>query len=237
MTLQLKYEGKAKKLFVSPQPGTVIIQFKDSVTAGNAAKRAELSGKGALASAISIKLSELVSSHNVPTHFIKKLDERSFLAHEVAIIPLEIVVRNNAAGSIVKRLGLIRGQVFQPALLEFFFKSDALGDPLIGETHIETLQLATPAELAQIKQLALKANQILESYFCSMGLNLIDMKFEFGRDKSNPSKILLADEISPDTMRLWDATTQESLDKDVFREDKGDLLVAYRRVAQRMGLL
>ncbi len=235
--MQLRYEGKAKKLFDGPTPGIVIIQFKDSVTAGNAAKKAEIAGKGSLASAISIKLLELVSAQGVPTHFVKKIDEKSFLARDVEIIPLEVVVRNSAAGSIVKRLGLTRGQVFAPALLEFFYKSDILGDPLIGETHIEALKLATLAEITQIKQLALKANQALKDYFRTLGLQLIDMKFEFGRAQQNPHEIVLADEISPDTMRLWDAKTNESLDKDVFREDKGDLLTAYRAVAQRMGLL
>jgi phosphoribosylaminoimidazole-succinocarboxamide synthase len=235
--MQLLYEGKAKKLFDSPESGMVVIQFKDSVTAGNAAKRAEISGKGALASAISIKLLELVSRSGVSTHFVRKLDATSFLARQVQIIPLEVVVRNWAAGSIVKRLGLKRGRVFEPALVEFFLKSDALGDPLLAEAHIRALGLATADEVERIKELALKANTVLKGYFDSLGLRLIDMKFEFGRARHQPNTILLADEISPDTMRLWDARTGESLDKDVFREDKGDLLTAYRAVAQRMGLL
>ncbi|MBI3460287.1 phosphoribosylaminoimidazolesuccinocarboxamide synthase [Candidatus Acetothermia bacterium] len=235
--MQLLYEGKAKKLLSSPEPGMVVVQFKDSVTAGNAAKKAEISGKGALASAISIKLLELVSAKGVPTHFVKKMDERSFLARQVEIIPLEIVVRNWAAGSIVKRLGLERGKIFEPPLVEFFYKSDSLGDPLIGESHIQALGLATPEEVERIKQLASKANSVLKEYFLAKHLKLIDLKFEFGRARKNHKEILLADEISPDTMRLWDDQTNESLDKDVFREDKGDLLTAYRAVAQRMGLI
>lgn len=232
--MQLLYEGKAKRLFKGPQAGTVIIQFKDSVTAGNAAKRAEISGKGALASAISTKLLELVSAEGVPTHLVKVLDKQSFLARQVEIIPLEVVVRHWAAGSIVKRLGLERGQAFEPPLVEFFFKSDPLGDPLIGESHIAALKLAKTAEIEEIKRLALQASAALKDYFTSIGLKLIDMKFEFGRAGG---KILLADEISPDTMRLWDERTGDSLDKDVFREDKGDLLTTYRQVARRMGLL
>ena len=235
--MQLLYEGKAKRLFTSAEPGMVIVQFKDSVTAGNAAKRAEILGKGALASAISIKLLELVSAKGVPTHFVKKMDEKSFLARQVEIIPLEVVVRNGAVGSIVKRLGLERGKIFEPPLVEFFYKSDSLGDPLIGESHIQALELATLAEVEKIKQLALRANSVLKEYFSSIHLRLIDMKFEFGRARQNHQEILLADEISPDTMRLWDVQTNESLDKDVFREDKGDLLTAYRAVAQRMGLI
>jgi phosphoribosylaminoimidazole-succinocarboxamide synthase len=231
--MQLLYEGKAKKLFKGPQAGTVIVRFKDSVTAGNAAKRAEISGKGALAGAISTKLLELVNAKGVPTHLVKVLDKQSFLARQVEIIPLEVVVRNWAAGSIVKRLGLERGRAFEPPLVEFFYKSDTLGDPLIGESHIAALKLAKPAEVEEIKRLALQANAALKDYFAIISLKLIDMKFEFGRAAR---KILLADEISPDTMRLWDAQTGDSLDKDVFREDKGDLLTTYREVARRMGL-
>jgi phosphoribosylaminoimidazole-succinocarboxamide synthase len=239
--VQLLYEGKAKKMLAGPQPDTVIVFFKDSVTAGNAAKRAEIPGKGALAATISIKLFELLAANGAPSHYIKRLDAQSFLAKKVQIIPLEVVVRNWAAGSIVKRLGLERGQVFRPPLVEFFYKSDPLGDPLICESHALALGLATENELAQLKEQALHANSILKEYFASRGLKLIDMKFEFGRTPKAPhgsrrGRTVLADEISPDTMRLWDAQTNESLDKDVFREDKGDLLVTYREVARRMGL-
>ncbi len=228
------YDGKAKTLFPGPDPNTVIVFFKDTVTAGDGVKRDAIPGKGALAAQISCKLFELL--HNaVPSHYIKQRDERSFLAKRVQIIPLEVVVRNVAAGSIVKRLGLTRGQVFDPPLLELFYKSDALHDPLICEAHALALRLATPHELSQIKDYALQANAILKEYFLGVGLKLIDMKFEFG--KTPDGEILLADEISPDTMRLWDARTNESLDKDVFREDKGDLLTVYREVARRMGIL
>lgn len=235
--MQLLYEGKAKKMLAGPQPDTVIVFFKDSVTAGNAAKRAEIPGKGALAAHISVKLFELLAANGVRSHYLKRLDAQSFLAKQVQIIPLEVVVRNWAAGSIVKRLGLERGKAFQPPLVEFFYKSDPLGDPLICESHALAMGLATENEIAQLKEQALHANSILKDYFASLGLKLIDMKFEFGRPAgAKHTAPLMADEISPDTMRLWDAQTNESLDKDVFREDKGDLLVTYKEVARRMGL-
>ncbi len=248
--MRLLYDGKAKQLFTGPQPYTVIISFKDSVTAGNAAKRAEFPNKGALCNAISTKLFALLAAQKVRSHFIARLDEHQFLARQVEIIPLEVVVRNRATGSIVKRLGLERGRPFQPPLLEFFYKSDTLGDPLICEAHARTLDIATVQEIAAIKAAALQANAILKEYFADLKLDLIDMKFEFGRCLTPPvpspstgrvregsGEVLLADELSPDTMRLWDAATGESLDKDVFREDKGDLLTAYREVARRMGVL
>lgn len=230
--MQPLYDGKAKTLFPGPDPHTVVVFFKDTVTAGDGAKRATIPGKGALAAQISIKLFELLP---VPSHYIRKLDEQSFLARKVHIIPLEVVVRNFAAGSIVKRLGLARGRPFDPPLVELFYKSDALHDPLICDVHALSLGLVTPAELARLKDYALQASRALTDYFASVGLRLVDMKFEFGRTPDG--KILLADEISPDTMRLWDARTNESLDKDVFREDKGDLLAVYRELARRMGIL
>lgn len=231
--MQPLYEGKAKQLFPGPQPDTVIVFFKDSVTAGDGKKRATISGKGELAAQISIKLFELLKE-TVPSHYIRQLDARSFLANRVEIVPLEVVVRNLAAGSIVKRLGLSRGQPFQPPLVEFFYKSDPLGDPLICPTHIRAMGIATDEEISQMADCALRANALLREYFAGLGLVLVDMKFEFGRTPLG--ELLLADEISPDTMRLWDARTNESLDKDVFREDKGDLLITYREVARRMGL-
>ncbi|MFN4218987.1 MAG: phosphoribosylaminoimidazolesuccinocarboxamide synthase [Candidatus Bipolaricaulia bacterium] len=231
--MQILYDGKAKTLYPGPDPQTVIVFFKDSVTAGDGKKRASIPGKGALAAQISVKLFELLKG-KVPSHYLKQLDKQSFLAHRVQIIPLEVVVRNCAAGSIVKRLGLTRGQPFTPPLLELFYKSDALHDPPICDAHALALNITTQKELAQIKHQALHANAILTDYFASLGLKLVDMKFEFGRTPDG--EILLADEISPDTMRLWDAHTNESLDKDVFREDTGDLLEVYREVARRMGL-
>ncbi len=233
--MQLLYEGKAKKILAGTLPNTVIVFFKDSVTAGNGTKRDSIPGKGALTAQISIKLFELLTSHHLPSHYLKQLDDHSFLAKKVQIIPLEVVVRNSAAGSITKRLGLERGKTFQPPLLELFYKSDALHDPLICETHALALSLATAEELATIKTYALQANSILQDYFAQRALKLIDIKFEFG--KTPQGEILLADEISPDTMRLWDAHSNQSLDKDVFREDKGDLLTAYREVARRMDIL
>ncbi len=232
--MQMLYDGKAKTLFAGTLPDTVVIFFKDTVTAGDGTKRDSIPGKGALAAQISIRLFELLAEHSLPSHYIRKLDQQSFLAQKVQIIPLEVVVRNLAAGSIVKRLGLERGQVFSPPLVEFFYKSDALHDPLLCEAHIDSLKLASHDELKKMKDYALRANAILTDYYKQIGLQLVDMKFEFGRTPQG--EILLADEISPDTMRLWDAQTNESLDKDVFREDKGDLLHVYRAVAQRMGI-
>jgi phosphoribosylaminoimidazole-succinocarboxamide synthase len=263
--MQLLYQGKAKQILATQDPHTIIVRFTDTVTAGNGKKRESIPGKGALAAQISIKLFELLSTQNIPTHYIRPLDQQSFLAKKVQIIPLEVVVRTCAAGSIVKRLGLARGHIFTPPLVELFYKSDALHDPLICDAHALALHLATAEELAHIKELARKAAALLTDYFAQRNLKLVDMKFEFGRDltpqppfppsppaplpsegegsagvrglgKGEGSRILLADEISPDTMRLWDAHTNESLDKDVFREDKGDLLATYREVARRMGL-
>ncbi|MCS6903189.1 MAG: phosphoribosylaminoimidazolesuccinocarboxamide synthase [Candidatus Bipolaricaulota bacterium] len=233
--MTLLYDGKAKTLFAGPHPQTVIVAFKDTATAGNAQKRATFPGKGTLCNAISCKLFEHLAAHGLPSHYIRKLTEQSFLAHKVQIIPLEVVVRNRATGSLTKRLGIPRGQPLQPPLVEFFYKSDPLGDPLLCESHIFALELATQNELREIQEQALQANKMLREYFAELQLLLIDMKFEFG--KTPNGQILLADEISPDTLRLWDAQTKESLDKDVFREEKGDLLTAYREVARRMGLL
>jgi phosphoribosylaminoimidazole-succinocarboxamide synthase len=237
--MQLLYQGKAKQILATQDPHTIIVRFTDTVTAGNGKKRESIPGKGALAAQISIKLFELLSTQNIPTHYIRPLDQQSFLAKKVQIIPLEVVVRTCAAGSIVKRLGLARGHIFTPPLVELFYKSDALHDPLICDAHALALHLATAEELAHIKELARKAAALLTDYFAQRNLKLVDMKFEFGRVGEGPgegSRILLADEISPDTMRLWDAHTNESLDKDVFREDKGDLLATYREVARRMGV-
>jgi len=231
--MQLLYQGKAKQIFSGPDSHTIIVRFTDTVTAGNGKKRESIPGKGALAAQISIKLFELLTGV-VPSHYLKKLDKQSFLAKKVQIIPLEVVVRNCAAGSIVKRLGLARGHIFTPPLVELFYKSDALHDPLICDAHALALNLTTAEELTHIKELARRSAALLTEYFAQLQLKLVDMKFEFGR--TDEGEMLLADEISPDTMRLWDARTNESLDKDVFREDKGDLLATYREVARRMGL-
>jgi phosphoribosylaminoimidazole-succinocarboxamide synthase len=231
---QLLYQGKAKQLLATPDPQTIIVRFTDTVTALNGKKRATIPGKGALAAQISMRLFELLSTQNIPTHYIRQLDQQSFLAHKVQIIPLEVVVRHYATGSITKRLGIPKGRAFQPPLVEFFYKSDELGDPPLCEAHIYALGLATPHELAQIVSLAQRAAALLSDYVAQRDLKLVDIKFEFGRTAAGA--LLLADEISPDTMRLWDARTNESLDKDVFREDKGDLLRAYQEVARRLNL-
>jgi len=231
--MKLLYEGKAKKIF-EEERGYVLF-FKDSVTAGDGAKREEIEGKGEIAAKISAKLFTLLEEGGVRTHFISTISKREIVVHPLKMFPLEIVVRNIAAGSITKRLGIARGTSFSPPLLEFYLKSDVLHDPLICESHIPLLKLASETQLEKIKQYSLKANRIISHFFSRLGFVLVDIKFEYGT--SREGDILLGDELSPDVMRIWDRKTHESYDKDVFREGKGDLLEAYKEVAKRMGIL
>ena len=232
--MKIVYEGKAKYLAEGPKPGTLLMVFKDTVTAGDGAKRAELPGKGSLCKGISSVLFLHLHEHGIPTHYLGETEE-GLLVRQVRIIPLEVVVRNLATGSIVRRLGLEKGKPFSPPLFELFYKNDALHDPFICEDHAVMLGLATKEEIARLRELALKANQVLYDFFAGRGFTLVDIKFEFGYDPDG--NLVLADEISPDTFRLWKTGTQESYDKDVFREDKGDLIAAYRAVAQAIGAL
>ncbi|MGE0627821.1 MAG: phosphoribosylaminoimidazolesuccinocarboxamide synthase [Hyphomicrobiaceae bacterium] len=232
------YEGKAKVLYEGPEPGTLIQHFKDDATAFNAKKHALIEGKGALNNRISeyifVKLGEI----GVPTHFIRRLNMREQLIREVEIIPLEVVVRNVAAGSLSARLGLDEGAALPRSIIEYYYKNDTLGDPMVSEEHVTAFGWATPQELDEIMSLALRINDFLVGLFLGIGIRLVDFKVEFGRLWENDTmRIVLADEISPDCCRLWDITSGDKLDKDRFRRDLGGVLEAYQEVARRLGVL
>jgi len=232
--MKLLYEGKAKRLYRGSEIGTLVMEFLDRATAFNGKKMAKPQGKGRLNAEISSILFELLKKGGIKTHYIRKIDEKRILVKKLKMFPLEVVVRNIATGSIVRRLGIEKGKAFSPPLVEFFLKDDSLGDPLICESHIFSLGIASPSEIEHIKRESLRINEILKIYFEKRGLNLVDMKLEFGRDSEE--NILLGDEITPDTMRLWDIKTGESYDKDVFREDKGDIILVYESLLKRMEL-
>ncbi len=232
------YEGKAKVLYEGPEPGTLVQHFKDDATAFNAEKRAVIDGKGVLNNRISEYVFTRLNEIGVPTHFIRRLNMREQLIREVEIIPLEVVVRNIAAGSIAKRLGLEEGTPLPRSIVEFYYKDDKLGDPMVCEEHITAFGWATPAEIDDMMALALRVNDFLTGLFLGIGIKLVDFKIEFGRLYENDhERIVLADEISPDSCRLWDAQTNEKLDKDRFRRDMGGLIDAYQEVARRLGIL
>lgn len=227
-------EGKAKVLFETSEPDRFLIQyFKDDATAFNALKKANIQGKGVVNNTVSTWIFQYLEKRGVPTHFVEKLSEREMLVRRVEIIPVEVVIRNRAAGSILKRLGLEKGQAFATPLIEFFYKLDSLGDPLIGETHILQFGWATKAELEEITALSFQVNTELKELFDRAGLELIDFKLEFGRENGT-GRVLLADEFSPDGCRLWDHATGESKDKDRFRQDLGGVQEAYLEVEQRL---
>ncbi len=232
------YEGKAKILYEGPEPGTLIQHFKDDATAFNAEKHELFEGKGVLNNRISelifVKLGEI----GVPTHFIRRLNMREQLIREVEIVPIEVVVRNIAAGSLSKRLGLEEGSALPRSIIEFYYKDDKLGDPMVSEEHITAFAWAAPQEIDEMMQLALRVNDFLVGLFLGIGIRLVDFKVEFGRHWENDMmRIVLADEISPDSCRLWDVNTNEKLDKDRFRQDLGGMLEAYQEVARRLGIL
>jgi phosphoribosylaminoimidazole-succinocarboxamide synthase len=232
------YEGKAKILYEGPEPGTLIQHFKDDATAFNNKKRAQIEGKGV----INNRISELIFTHlaeiGVGTHFIRRLNMREQLIREVEIIPLEVVVRNFAAGSIAQRLGLEEGTALPRSIIEFYYKNDELGDPLVTEEHITAFGWSNPQEVDELMATALRINDFLCGLFLGVGIRLADFKIEFGRQWENEQfRILLADEISPDSCRLWDLETNEKLDKDRFRRDMGGVLEAYQEVARRLGVL
>ncbi len=232
------YEGKAKILYEGPEPGTLIQYFKDDATAFNAEKRGTISGKGVLNNRISEHVFTLLGHIGVPTHFIRRLNMREQLIRQVEIVPIEVVVRNVAAGSISKRLGLEEGTPLPRTLIEFYYKDDALGDPLISEEHIACFGWCSQDELHDIQDLAIRVNDFLSGMFAGVGIRLVDFKMEFGRIWDGDwSRIILADEISPDGCRLWDMETNEKLDKDRFRRDLGGESEAYQEVARRLGLL
>ena len=232
------YEGKAKVLYEGPEPGTLIQHFKDDATAFNNKKHALIEGKGVLNNRISeyifLKLGEI----GVPTHFVRRLNMREQLIREVEIIPLEVVVRNVAAGSLATRLGIEEGKQLPRSLIEFYYKSDELGDPMVAEEHVTAFGWATPPEIDEMMQLALRINDFLVGLFLGIGIRLVDFKIEFGRQWENEQmRVVLADEISPDCCRLWDVVTSDKLDTDRFRRDLGGVLEAYQEVARRLGVL
>lgn len=232
------YEGKAKVLYEGPEPGTLIQHFKDDATAFNAQKKDTIDGKGVLNNRISEYIFTRLNEIGIPTHFIRSLNMREQLVREVEIIPVEVVVRNIAAGSICKRMGLEEGTPLPRSIIEFFYKKDELNDPMISEEHITAFGWATPQEIDDMMALTLRINDYLTGLFYGVGIKLIDFKVEFGRlFEGDQMRILLADEISPDNCRLWDVATNEKLDKDRFRQDLGGMVDAYQEVARRLGIL
>ncbi|MCK5745175.1 MAG: phosphoribosylaminoimidazolesuccinocarboxamide synthase [Oricola sp.] len=232
------YEGKAKILFEGPEPGTIIQYFKDDATAFNNQKRAVLEGKGVLNNRISEFIMTGLERIGVPTHFIKRLNMREQLVRHVEIVPLEVVVRNYAAGSLVKRLGIEEGSALPRSIIEFYFKNDELRDPIVSEEHITAFNWANPQEIDDMMALALRVNDFLSGLFAGVGIKLVDFKIEFGRQyEGDMMRLIVADEISPDSCRLWDIETGHIMDKDRFRKDLGDVTDAYREVARRLGVL
>ena len=225
------YEGKAKKVFATQDPDYVIVSYKDDATALNGLKRGTISGKGEVNNRVSNILFSYLEKNGVPTHVVKELSPRETAVKRVSIVPVEVVVRNVAAGSLAKRLGIPEGTVLKKTVLEFYYKDDALGDPLINCSHIYALDIATKAEMDRISELALKVDKLLSEYFAPAGVRLIDYKLEFGRFHD---QIILADEISPDTCRFWDDKTGEKLDKDRFRRDLGGEAEAYAELMRRV---
>jgi phosphoribosylaminoimidazole-succinocarboxamide synthase len=231
------YEGKAKILFKGPEAGTLIQYFKDDATAFNAQKKAVLEGKGALNNLISAHLFPALGALGIPHHFIERISAREQLIKQVEIVPIEVIIRNVAAGSICSRLGLTEGEPMPKTLIEFCLKDDSLGDPVIAAEHIDALGLATPFEMDEIVEMSLRINDFLSGVFIAIGVKLIDFKLEFGRlETENGIQIVLADEISPDNCRLWDRDTHEKMDKDRFRRDLGGLVDGYSEIARRLGL-
>ena len=232
------YEGKAKILFEGPEPGTLIQYFKDDATAFNNKKHALIEGKGVLNNRISEFVMKGLEGIGVPTHFLRRLNMREQLVRHVEIIPLEVVVRNVAAGSIVKRLGQEEGASLPRSIIEFYYKNDQLGDPIVSEEHITAFNWANPQEIDDMMSLALRINDYLSGLFSAVGIRLVDFKVEFGRlYEGDLVRLVVADEISPDSCRLWDIETGTILDKDRFRKDLGGVTDAYQDVARRLGVL
>jgi phosphoribosylaminoimidazole-succinocarboxamide synthase len=232
------YEGKAKVLFEGPEPGTLVQHFKDDATAFNNKKRGTITGKGVLNNRISEYLMTRLSEIGIPTHFIRRLNMREQLVKEVEIIPIEVVIRNVAAGSISNRFGIAEGTPLPRSIVEYYYKSDELGDPMVIEEHITAFEWATPQELDEMLSMSLRINDFLSGLFLALGIKLIDFKLEFGRlYEGEEVRVVLADEISPDNCRLWDIKTNEKLDKDRFRHDLDRVEEAYQEVARRLGIL
>ena len=232
-TTQL-YEGKAKKVWATEDPDIVIVDYKDDATAFNGLKKGTIAGKGVVNNKMSNYLMQILEKKGVKTHFVEELSDRETAVKKVTIVPLEVIIRNRAAGSICKRLGLEEGMDFVCPSIEFSYKDDDLGDPLINGYHAVSCGFATREEVELIKEMAFTVNDVLKEYFASIGVELIDFKLEFG--KTNDATIVLADEISPDTCRFWDINTHEKLDKDRFRRDMGGVEDAYAEMMKRVGL-
>ncbi len=230
-TTQL-YEGKAKKVYATNDPDLVIVSYKDDATALDGLKKGTISGKGVINNKMSNYLCRLLEKHGVPTHFVEELNDRETVVKKVSIVPLEVIIRNISAGSFAKRYGVEEGIMFAEPTIEFSYKNDDLHDPLINSYHALALGLATKKEIEEIKAMAFKVNDILKEYFLSLNVKLVDFKLEFGRLKDGT--IVLADEISPDTCRFWDADTNEKLDKDRFRRDMGGVEDAYNEMMKRV---
>ena len=230
-TVQL-YEGKAKKVYATTDENLVIVDYKDDATAFNGLKKGTISGKGVINNRVTNYLMQMLEKEGVPTHFVKELSDRETVVKKVSIVPLEVIIRNISAGSFAKRYGVEEGIVFDEPTIEFSYKNDDLGDPLINSYHALALKLATKEEIETIKTLAFKVNEVLKKYFLGLGIELVDFKLEFGR--TSDGRIVLADEISPDTCRFWDSKTHEKLDKDRFRRDLGHVEDAYIEIRKRL---
>ena len=226
------YEGKAKKVFATEDPELLIVAYKDDATAFNGLKKGTISGKGIINNQMSNRLMSMLESKGIPTHYVRELSQRETLVKKVQIVPLEVIVRNISAGSFSKRYGVQEGIVFQQPTIEFSYKNDELGDPLLNTRHALALELATQEEIATIEDYSFRINEALKSFWLSCGVTLVDFKLEFGRLQDGT--IVLADEISPDTCRLWDSKTGEKLDKDRFRRDLGGVEEAYGEIMRRL---
>lgn len=226
------YEGKAKKVFATDDANLVIVDYKDDATAFNGEKKGTITGKGVINNVMSNHMFQLLEQQGVPTHFVEQLSERETLVKKVSIVPLEVIIRNISAGSFAKRFGVEEGIVFDEPTIEFSYKNDELGDPLMNAYHAIALKAATREEIETIKAMAFKVNEVMKQYFDTLNVILVDFKLEFG--KTADGKIVLADEISPDTCRLWDKTTKEKLDKDRFRRDMGGVDEAYQEIMKRV---
>lgn len=226
------YEGKAKKVFATDDANLVIVDYKDDATAFNGEKKGTITGKGVINNVMSNHMFQLLEQQGVPTHFVEQLSERETLVKKVSIVPLEVIIRNISAGSFAKRFGVEEGIVFDEPTIEFSYKNDELGDPLMNAYHAIALKAATREEIETIRAMAFKVNEVMKQYFDTLNVILVDFKLEFG--KTADGKIVLADEISPDTCRLWDKTTKEKLDKDRFRRDLGGVEEAYQEIMKRV---
>lgn len=229
---ELLYEGKAKRVFTTDDPNLLMVEYKDDATAFNGLKKGSISGKGAINNRVTNFMMMLLEKEGVPTHFVEELSDCQTLVKKVSIVPLEVIIRNISAGSFAKRYGVEEGIIFSEPTIEFSYKNDDLGDPLINSYHALALNLATKEEIEIIKEMAFKVNEVMKAFFKKINVDLVDFKLEFGR--LDDGSIVLADEISPDTCRFWDSRTHEKLDKDRFRRDMGNVEGAYQEMMKRI---